>query len=312
MKLLRRLLIVVATWRLIGPPLRPRFIAHQEHPFRVPARTYFVGDLEFGVREQGPPDAPALVMIHGLAGSSLAEWYKVVPLLSDRHRVIMIDHRSHGFSHTDRGRFEIDDDADDVAAVMAQLHVDQAVVVGYSMGGTVAQSLAYRHPHLVSGLVLVGTMSHHPPAWRWARIVGVIITRGWERLTGTGTPEVRTIYLLATGAVDPKHAQWLWDETHRRDPDAGAAASLALFRFDSRSWLARVQQPVLVIIPTRDQLVPVSWQYELASGMANAEVREVIKGHHELPWSHPDVLAEAIDAFVKQHVGDPSPLHAQP
>ena len=310
MKWLRRLLFLIAIWRLIGPPLRPRFQAEQEHPFRIPATTVFAGDREFAVREVGPRDRPVLVMIHGLAGSSLAEWYKVAPLLADDLRVVMIDHRSHGFSHLDRGKFEISDDADDVATVMKQMGIRRAVVVGYSMGGTVAQELAHRHPELVAGMVLVATMSHHPLAWKLARSLGAVFTRGWERLTGTGTPEVRSAYLLAVGAVERRHAMWLWDETHRRDPEAGAAASLALLRFDSRPWLHAVTTPALVVIPSRDQLVPVRWQHELAARLPNAEVIEIEGGHHELPWSHSDLLAAAIAKFAA--VSDSSSGSARP
>lgn len=95
MKLFRRFLLFLAVWRLFGPVITPRWRPNQEHPWKVPARTVFAGDLEMSVREVGPLDAPVIVLIHGLAGSSMAEWYKVAPLLADRFRVVMIDHRSH-------------------------------------------------------------------------------------------------------------------------------------------------------------------------------------------------------------------------
>jgi pimeloyl-ACP methyl ester carboxylesterase len=305
--MVKRFLLWVAVWRLLAPPIRPRFAVKQEHPWAVPARTLFVGDFEFAVRQVGPDDAPAIVMIHGLAGSSMAEWYKVGPVLADRFKVVMIDHRSHGFSRLDRGRFEIEDLADDTAAVMNQLGLEEATIVGYSMGGTIAQSLAQRHPHLVARLVLVATMSHHPRAWRLARIAGTVVARDWERLTGTGTPEVRSAYLLAVGAVERQHASWLWEESHRRDPDAGAAAGFALLRFDSRPWLPRLRLPALVVIPTRDQLVPKSWQYDLAARLPAAVIGEIEGGRHEIPWSHPAQLAAMILEFAAGDTIDQRP-----
>jgi len=297
-RVLKRLLAAVVAWRLAAPPLRPPYWVKQEHPWRVSGRTIFVGDNEIAVRQIGPQEGRVVVMIHGLAGSSMAEWYKVAPRLADRFRVVMIDHRSHGFSQLDRGPFEIEDLADDLAGVMAELGLEPATVVGYSMGGTIAQSFARRHPHLVSKLVLVATFSHHPAAWRWARNLLTAIARGWERLTGTGTPEVRSAYLLATGAVEWRHASWLWEESHRRDPDAGAAAGFALLRFDSRPWLGELQLPALVVIPTRDQLVPKTWQYELAAGLPNAAIEEIERGRHEIPWSHPERLAAIVGDFA--------------
>ena len=249
------------------------------------------------VREVGSVDAPVIVLIHGLAGSSMAEWYKVAPLLSSSYRVVMIDHRSHGLSADERRRFEIEDAADDIAAVVRGLGLEPAGIAGYSMGGPIAEALAYRHPDLVRKLALVAAMAYHPKGWRLSRSVGAVITRGWERLTGTGTPEVRAGYLLAVGAVEAKHARWLWEETHRRDPDAGAAASLALFRFDGRPHLARITAPTVVVIPTRDQLVPIAWQRELASLITNSKIEEIAGGRHEVPWSHPEELAKVLGEF---------------
>jgi 3-oxoadipate enol-lactonase len=300
MKIFWRVLIFLALWRMFGPVIPPRWRVGQVHPWKVPARTVFAGDREMSVREVGPVEAPVIVLIHGLAGSSMAEWYKVAPLLADRFRVVMIDHRSHGLSVPERGRFEIEDDADDVAVVIGALDLDPAGIAGYSMGGAIAMAVAYRHPHLVKKLALVGAMSHHPAAWKLGRSLGAVMTRGWERLTGTGTPDVRAGYLLAVGAVEPKHARWLWEETHRRDPDAGAAASLALFRFDGRPHLSRITAPTLVVIPTGDQLVPPDWQRELASLIRNSTIEELAGARHELPWTHAEQLAKLLGAFFDE------------
>lgn len=301
MKWLRRGFTVAFLWRVLGPILPPRFRVAQEHPWRVPARTLFVGERELSIREAGPNDGPVIVLIHGLAGSSVAEWYKVAPLLAGEFRLVMVDNRSHGLSVVDRSRFEVTDEADDLAAVIEALAIDPVGIVGYSMGGAIALALAYRYPHLVKRMALVATMAYHPPGWRIGRMVGAFATRAWERLTGTGTPEVRAGYLLAVGAVEPKHARWLWEETHRRDPDAGAAATFALLRFDARPWLAQIDVPTLVVIPTRDQLVPVKWQYELVTRLVNCQVLQMEGARHELPWSHPKELATAlIDFFPRE------------
>jgi pimeloyl-ACP methyl ester carboxylesterase len=239
-------------------------------------------------------------LVHGLGGSSLAEWYKIAPLLAGRFRVLMVDHRSHGLSAQSRDRFEVEDGADDLAAVMDVVGIPNAVLVGYSMGGALVQALAHRHPHRVSRMVLIGAFAFHPEAWRRARTIGIILTRAWERLTGLGTPEVRSRYLLTVGAVEGRHARWLWEETHRRDPDAGSAAGLALLRFDSREWVGRLVQPALVIIPTRDQLAPPSWQYDLAARLKDVRLIEIEGARHEVPWTHASRIVEEIGGFVQE------------
>ncbi len=298
MKLFVWLFRLMVAWRLFGPVIEPTFKPPQEHPWRLGGRTVFVGDEEFVVREAGPQDAAPVLLIHGLAGTSLGEWYQIGQKLATDRRVIMIDHRNHGLLPHAPGRYEIEEVADEIAAVLDVLGVGAVETVGYSMGGTIAQALAHRHPGRVTRLVLIATFASHPDRLRWMRRVGAIVTRAWERLTGWGTPEVRSGYLLATGAVEQKHARWLWEETHRRNPDAGAQAALALLRFDSREWVGRLGIPTMVIIPTEDLLVPPPWQYELAALIPGASVVEIAGGGHEVVWSHPERLLDEINTFL--------------
>jgi pimeloyl-ACP methyl ester carboxylesterase len=298
MRRLRFLLVALVLWRAFAPTISPRFRPPQEHPWRSSGRTVFVGDQEFVVREAGPEGAPMLLLIHGLAGSSLAEWYRIGPALAEKYRVIMVDHRSHGLAPLARDRFEVDDLADDMAGVLDALGVGRVSVIGYSMGGTIAQAFAHRHPGRVDRLALIATFTHHPQPHRTLRAVGALLARAGERLTGLGTPEVRSAYLRLTGAVEERHARWLWEETHRRDVDAGAQATLALLRFDSRPWIKRIEAETLVVIPTLDELVPPAWQYELAAALPDATIVELVGVRHEAPWTHPDRVVEVISSFI--------------
>jgi 3-oxoadipate enol-lactonase len=295
---LRRILLGLLAWRALAPAISVRFKPPQEHPWRASGRTVFVGDREFLVRETGPAGAKPLLLIHGLAGSSVAEWFRIAPALGEKYRVIMVDHRSHGLSPVARDRFDVEDVADEVTGVLDEIGVDSVTVVGYSMGGAIAQALAHRHPHRVDKLVLVATFSHTPEPIRTLRVIGTLIIRTWERLTGLGVPEVRAGYLLATGAVERGHARWLWEETHRRDVDAGAQATFALLRFDARPWIGRIDTETMVVIPTRDQLVPPAWQYALAASLRSATVAELVGVRHEAPWTHPERLCDEITRFV--------------
>jgi pimeloyl-ACP methyl ester carboxylesterase len=293
-----KMLVGVLVVRALAPVVAPKFKQPQVHPWRQPGRTVFVGDSEFLVREAGPEDGDPLLVIHGLAGSSLAEWYEVAPLLAANRRVILLDHRGHGLSALSRGPYEIGDEADDIAGVLDQVGVDACDVVGYSLGGAVAQELAHHYPGRVRKMVLIATFTYHPQPLRMLRAIGSVLVRGFERIFGIGTPDVRAGYLIATGAVAPEHGRWFWEETHRRDVDAGAQATLATLRFDSREWVGRLDTETLVIIPTADQLVPVSWQYELASLMRDVRVVEVVGAHHEVPWTHPSRIAQEIETFL--------------
>jgi 3-oxoadipate enol-lactonase len=297
-KWLKRGLMAGLMWRLFGPRLNPEFKPPQEHPLRVPGRTVFVGDEEYLVREMGPREGVPTLLIHGLAGSSLTEWHQVAPKLATDRRVLMVDHRGHGLSARGDVRFEVSDDADDLTGVLDALDVSQVDVVGYSMGGVIAQALAQRSPGRVRKLALIATFATHSEGYKWMRRVGAIVARAWERITGFGTSEVRSGYLIARGAVRREHARWMWRETLRRDLESGAQATFALLRFDSRDWVGKLDVDVLVIIPTADFLVPTRWQYELAEAIPEAKVVEADGAGHELVWTHADLVADELRKFL--------------
>ncbi|MFC9970498.1 alpha/beta fold hydrolase [Spirillospora sp. NPDC127200] len=107
------------------------------------------------VRQDGPRDAPALVLIHGLAGS-VHWWDPLVPMLSRSHRVIRIDLLGHGRSAKPAGGgYAIPEQGRRVGEALDRLGVRQAAVVGHSTGGAVATALAERRRDLVTALALI-------------------------------------------------------------------------------------------------------------------------------------------------------------
>jgi pimeloyl-ACP methyl ester carboxylesterase len=119
--------------------------------------TLTVGGQQLHVAQDGPRDAPALVLIHGFTASTRS-WDLLVPVLAERYRVIRIDLLGHGGSAkpTDAG-YAIPDQARRVAEVLDQLGVGRAVVVGHSTGGSVATALAEGRRDLVAALAFLNT-----------------------------------------------------------------------------------------------------------------------------------------------------------
>ena len=97
-----------------------------------------------------------LLLIPGLGASRLS-WYKQVEPLAQRFRVILLDNRDAGGSAHGTGPYSVADMADDAAALITQLQLGSTYVMGWSMGGFIAQELAVRHPALVKKLILVAT-----------------------------------------------------------------------------------------------------------------------------------------------------------
>jgi pimeloyl-ACP methyl ester carboxylesterase len=109
---------------------------------------------ELQVLEEGPRDATPIVLLHCFT-CSIGWWDELIPLLGGDHRVIAIDLLGHGGSEKPTDGYSIENQAQLVAQVLARLGVEGATVVGHSLGGTIAVSLAERSRELVDRLVIV-------------------------------------------------------------------------------------------------------------------------------------------------------------
>lgn len=287
-----------ALWRLAGPRPAPRFPLGQVRPAAPAGRTVVVGRHEFFVREAGPAAGPPLVLIHGWAFDSLAAWHGVIPLLAERLRVTAVDLRAHGKTDRVRERCDVEDLADDVDAVLDALGAGRVAVVGYSLGGMVAQALARRHPARVERLVLAATAADPLPLPRPVMTAVFLVDRALARLDPTGLPRVLHRYLTGCGAVPPEHSAWLWEALLSRDVDLHHEVGFAMTRFDSRPWVGRLRLPVLCLIPSRDQLIAPARQRATAALIPGARTAEIAGARHEVVFTHPGEVAAAILSFV--------------
>ena len=122
--------------------------------FRAEVEKVRVGSTRIAFYERG--DGPPLVMLMG-TGSTMAEWDPaLLRLLADDHRLILFDYPGVGLSGPWRGD-SFDSLAETTAAFMDEMGVPRAAVLGWSMGGFVAQRLAIEYPERVSHLILAGT-----------------------------------------------------------------------------------------------------------------------------------------------------------
>jgi 3-oxoadipate enol-lactonase len=243
-----------------------------------PARTVRIpGRGEFFLRDTGG-EGSAVMLLHGwIASADLNWWAAYADLAEAGHRVLAIDHRGHGRGLRPLTPFRLVDCAADAAAVLRALDAAPAVVVGYSMGGAIAQLVARDHPDVVEGLVLSATAQHwqDPPSRRTFRTMGALglmLSLAPRSTLRAGLRRVRI--------HESEQTAWLESELMRHAARDIAEGGRELGRFDSRRWLGAVRVPVAVVVTTRDELVPVSKQRELAAA-AGAQVFEAPIGHLE-------------------------------
>ena len=120
-------------------------------------------DLTLHYEDDGDPEAPPILVLHGITQST-ATWGWLVPHLAGEHRVVRLDFRGHGRSGRTPGAYRFPGYVADATAICEQVLGEPAVLVGHSLGGGTAAALAQTRPDLVRGVVLEDPAIMAPPA----------------------------------------------------------------------------------------------------------------------------------------------------
>lgn len=102
-------------------------------------------------------EGPAVVLLHGAYMTIDLNWSQLIPELTKTHQVIALEMQGHGHTADTDRPFNYTEFAKDVAGTMKHLKVDNADVIGYSFGGTIAYELTIQHPELVRKLVILSS-----------------------------------------------------------------------------------------------------------------------------------------------------------
>jgi 3-oxoadipate enol-lactonase len=230
----------------------------------------------------GPPGGPTLLLLHAVGCTGLLTWFPAIPALSKRYRVVTLDQRWHGQGIMSE-EFSLYDCADDVAALIEVLGLENVIVGGYSMGSIIAQRTWRQHPHLVSGLVLGATTDRfrNSPT-EMAFFQGMALSMAALR----GMSRSRTAMAAARGAArmldidNPEDLHdWALAEFRTTSPWAVAQAVAALGRHHSRPWLRRIDVPTSVVVMCKDRVIPAARQRALAMRIPGATTHEADTGH---------------------------------
>src|SRR5439155_6531258 len=207
----------------------------------------------------GPPEAPGLLLVHGIGGAK-EDFADHVEAFASDHRVVVFDHRGHGESDApdDPAAYSLDRLAADTQAVIATTGVHDVRLVGHSMGGMVARRVALARPELLAALVLMDTSPGPPPGLdREIVALGVQVARNEgltvlkqlsDELDLFGSPAYQRV--LAERPGFREYADYKWSA---QSPVMWAQiAEDILDQPDQLDQLAKLSNPVLAIVGDDD------------------------------------------------------------
>jgi 3-oxoadipate enol-lactonase len=242
----------------------------------------------------GPPGAPTVLLLHGLAATADLNWYLTFGPLGEHFRVVALDHRGHGRGIRSRERFRLASCADDAVALADELGIDTFIPVGYSMGGPIAQLAWYRHSERVDGMVLCATSrdfrGHPRERVLFGALAAVAVA---ARLDPTHSMRTTAELALSLRLAGQPYARWALRELRRTDSRAVLEAAGALGRFTSRDWISEIDVPIAVVVTKLDRLVPAHRQVKLAQAIPSATIH-VVEGDHYVPGRQPDAFVGAL------------------
>jgi pimeloyl-ACP methyl ester carboxylesterase len=264
------------------------------------------GPIELEYAAFGDPQAHALVLIRGL-GTQMVEWSPVLieGFVDAGFRTVIFDNRDAGLSGKASADYSLGDMAADVIGLLDGLGIERAAVFGISLGGMVAQHIAFRYPERVSALFPVMTSSGDPGLPRPAPEIQARLTRTAEGREAVIALNAENRVVFGSPAYPETEAQRFaaaaaaYDRCHF--PPGVARQMRAVIADGSRAErLQQVRVPTLVIHGIDDPLIPLAAGEHVAQCIPGARIERIPGMGHNLP----DALAPRIVDLVRSFVDE--------
>src|SRR3954454_24756824 len=194
-------------------------------------------------------------------------WSGLTDVLVARHRVISVDARGFGETPLGENGYTVDDLADDLAALLDELGVARAAVLGVSMGGYTALAFAVRHPARLAALILADTRAGADSAETRKARDGAI---GRIKASGSGPYLDGSLARLLSPSASAELVGFLRGRAETREASLIAGIEAMRDRPDRTGQLGAIRVPTLTIRGSDDQVTPALDMQQMAGAIAGA------------------------------------------
>ena len=245
-------------------------------------------DLYYEMEGEGP----AAVFCHGVGGNHLS-WWQQVPEFSRQFLCITFDHRGFALSPNTSDGVGAEAFATDLAELLDHLNVQEAFLVGQSMGGRTVLNFAKRFPQRTKAFVMAGSvanirtpeldvMRRETSAALPDRLEAALASRVWEE-----RPHIGYLYKLVRQRNPDRPRHFLW-----RDNQPGTVPE----------ELAEMMTPVLLLVGEGDRICPPHQVEAVYRLFPNATLRKVPQAGHSVYFEQPEVFNPTVIEFFRQYL----------
>jgi len=250
-------------------------------------------------RLDGPEDGPVILLSNSLA-SNLTMWQHQVDALTGAGlRVLRYDTRGHGGTHVTHGPYTLDLLVDDAVGLLDALEVPEALVMGCSMGGMMAQRLATRHPERVRALVLTATACYAGPPETWDQRIAAVRAGGMVSVADATIDRWFTKAGQQRIAGEVARVRAMVTAT----PAEGFCSCCAAIRdMDQRDTIQAIAAPTLVLVGEHDPGTPVAAAQAIHERIAGSELHVIRDAAHFVNVEQDEEFNRHMLAFLSARI----------